>query len=210
MTNKNRHSPVPVNEIIGFLEVSNSTALEALRNDNSDFEELLKTGIKLGDKDDKTSENQMLSFKLDISEKGLAEIHSKSVDLKSIIKKRLKVRDRLQLISQVIVAFCGASVISTLVKESDSFRYLVGGLSLAASILTIFTKQQSGQPYGKSGLIKTLNSLSENHITAKQYLDEISIIKQLPIVKNEKRVISLIGECNRLSKETHLLIDKFY
>ena len=152
--------------------------------------------------------NQETELRLKIVMSSLEIIVSRCDIFIPNLKARLKRLNTIQLISQLVIAFSGASLLIKMSTElSMSFNYLIGGLTLIGSLLTIFIqgKSTSINPNSKS-LFNIYEDLVNLHLNAEQKLSEFNIHKSLPNGLSNKKLSVLIESSNDLCLEVRKLM----
>lgn len=153
-----------------------------------------------------SKENEL---RLKIVKSSLEVIISKCNSFIPKLKTRLKRLNNIQLISQMIIAVSGASLLITLSNEANiSISYLIGVLTLICSLLTLYVQSKSVSMNPHSGsLFKIYDDLVNLHINAEQKLSELVIYSSLNEISDE-RLPKILSDSNELCIEIRKLIGK--
>jgi len=153
-TNKVRHALLNIGTKI--IEESELNGVE------SDFERRV-----LKQDDETTKENEL---RLKVVKSSLELIISKCDTFIPRLKRKLKMLNGVQLISQIVIAISGASLLTLLSTEVDkSINYLIGFLTLIGSLLTIYVQSKSiAINPNSNSVFKIYEDLVNLHIDAEQ------------------------------------------
>lgn len=154
-----------------------------------------------------SKENEL---RLKIVKSSLEVIISKCNSFIPKLKTRLKRLNNIQLISQMIIAVSGASLLITLSNETNvSITYLIGTLTLICSLLTLYVQSKSVSMNPHSGsLFKIYEDLINLHISAEQKLSELIIYSSLNNGFLDERLPEILISSNELCIEIRKLIGK--
>lgn len=199
----------PINEIIGLLYNFGQSDLEGLRKSYPQYSELLKPGILLGE-ENTINETEELKVRSEVSKIGLKLILGKTDKLLPKIKNRLKLLNNIQFISQIVVTISGASILVFLQeKHGETVKYIVGGLTLLAGLLSLFVQNKSGTiGLGENSLSKVFSTLTDHKLNAEHYLDELIILEKLNYSSSKDQISQIIQKSNEISLSMKKIIEK--
>jgi hypothetical protein len=198
-----------INEVIGFLEIADPTALNSLRIEFPEYESILQQGITLGD--DKTlSVNPNEALVRGVACKtGLESVLKKCDELLPLLKRKLKTLGNVQLGSQIMVGISGASLLTQLVNTIPSITVIIGLLTLLGPILTLFVQHKSGTILNNSqSIFSFYDKLVDNKFEAEQLLLEVDLALQAYKDDNPERLITVVNKSNQICLEIRKIVEK--
>lgn len=216
---------VKINESLSLLEDFNPSVINELKKSYPHLSKVFKGGIMLGAEEEiskkiannssngnlsswNETKNQEAELRLKIAMSSLEVIVSKCDSFIPNLKKKLKRLNAIQLVSQLVIAISGASLLTILSTEiSKSVNYLIGALTLTGSLLTIYiqSKSTSITPNSKS-IFKIYEDLVNLHLNAEQKLSELKIYNTLSNGLSNKRLPKLIESSTELCLEVRKLM----
>ena len=200
---------IQINESLSLLEDFSPDIIDKLKDEYPNLTDTFRTGIMLGD-DDMKGKKEEIELRVEIIKSSLEVIISKCDSFIPKLKIRLKRLNNIQLISQIIIAISGASLLTILSSEiSKSINYVVGALALIGSLLTIYVqgKSISINP-NSSSLFNVYEDLVNLHINAEQKLSDLTIYSSISDGLADKKLPEILSSSNDLCVEIRKLIRK--
>ncbi len=212
------------NEIVGLLKTYAPEKLGDLRKRFPSLESSLEEGITMGVEPVKKSlesietvsskgversetKNEEIQFRLELCKEGLESILVLCDQFVPKLKKKLLRLKNTQLISQVLIAISGASIIAMLGKENSTFNLIAASLAILGSLLTIFIQHQSTGIGEKSqNLSNYFTQLVALKTKAERQLLEIKIHKKFSENADQKELTTLVNESNSLCEDVREIL----
>lgn len=125
------------------------------------------------------------------------------------LKQKIKRLNNLQLISQIIIAISGASLLTVLNSETSKIMNLViGFLTLSGSLLTIYVQYKSyAMDSSSKSLLVVYEEISNLYIDADHNLAELKVYGQLETEASANRLRELISNGNELCLRLRKLLN---
>ena len=212
------------NEIVGLLKTYAPEKLGDLRKRFPSLESFLEEGITMGDVqvierlesteeisskgvERSVTKNEEIQFRLDLCKEGLESILVLCDQFVPKLRKKLLRLKNTQLISQVLIAISGASIIAMLGKENSTFNLIAASLAIIGSLLTIFIQHQSTGIGEKSqNLSNYFTQLVALKTKAERQLLEIKIHKKFNDNADHKELTTLVNESNSLCEDVREIL----
>ncbi|HAS42132.1 MAG TPA: hypothetical protein DCS93_16765 [Microscillaceae bacterium] len=205
----------PVNEVYDLLSLHDAQELNKLKakykgkgkGEYQDYEHIFSAGIIAGE-----GEDDELLVRANLSLLGLKYILLRSKRLLPKLQKRIKGFNNIQLISQIIIAISGATLLTTFRKPFEPLtKIVVGALALTGSLLSIYVQKRLGNvALGEKSLAKLLNDLIDQQAKAEMYFDEMGILSkkiQLESATNDISQKAKDGFLTLLNRQVSSIID---
>lgn len=197
-----------INEIVGLLNEYNREAIQQLKDKHPQFQALLKPGITMGR--EAAAGQEELAFRAEVATEGLMFVVRECEERMPKLRKRLSVLKHVQFISQLIIAFSGASIIAMIGKEAEWVNLAGASLALAGSLLTIFVQHRSnGMLSGSESLSGVYDKLVGYRIKAENALKELGIwFRFRQPGEQTDELMALITQANGLCEDIRILLEK--
>ena len=198
-----------INEIIGLLELTDPKALEKLRNEYPDCEDILQQGITLGGENSLYSNPNEALVRGIASKTGLQCVLKKCDEYLPKLKQKLKMLGNVQLGSQILIGASGASLLSQLSKTIPSLVLATGSLTVIGSMLTLYVQHKSGTAFNSSqSIFSFYDKLVDNKFEAEQQLLEIDLALEAYHENNPDRLVAVVNKSNQICLDIRKIMEK--
>lgn len=198
-----------INEIVGLIRLTEPKVLEALQDKFSDYLKILEPGKTLGN-DTAAVDAKEIFIRATVCISGL-QVVLRTCDINlPVLKKRLKKLGNLQLVSQIIVAITGATLLTQSQQAFPGIKMVTGALALIGSIITLYAQHKSGTVLNNSqSIFSYYDKLVDNKFEAEALRQEIDIELQVFDANNPSDKLSdMINRGNKICLEIRKTLDK--
>ena len=148
--------------------------------------------------------NNLLDAQLELSQAALETISRESNRMLPTVRQRLRGLKTTQLVSQIMVALGGASIVATLGESKPIFNLVAGGVATIGSLLAIYAQSRStGLGSGAKSLSEVYTQLTEYRIQADKQLRELALLRRFPADFDEATKEALVDETDELAGKLH-------
>jgi hypothetical protein len=203
-----KNIPQPyINEVLGLINDRQPKLLDELRAKFNDHKEIIQLGQTLGEVGN-ISVNEIM-VRAEVCMSGLKVVLSTCDSNLPLLKQRLKNLGSIQVISQVIVALSGATLLTQNQTAHPQVKIIVGFLALSGSILTVFAQHKSGTILSNSQSIFSIyDKLVDNKFEAELLRQEIEIEIKIANEENPDKLITIISDANKICLEIRKMLEK--
>lgn len=150
------------------------------------------------------SDASLIDVQLELSKAALETVSAETNKLIPSIRRRLRNLKTTQLVSQILVALGGASIVATLGENDPTIDLIAGAVATVGSLLTIYTQSRStGLGAGSSSLSELYTQLTEYRIQADKQLRELALLRRFPADFDEATKEELIDQTDELAGKLH-------
>lgn len=196
-----------VNEVITYLEANDPNTLTDLRkqfNNNP----VLKEGVTLGLQEHTPKQDEII-VRVTLCKKALESVLKKCNEYQPVLKRKLKLHGNVQLASQLLIIFSGASLMTAVSETYPVLRYISGGLTLLGSLLTLFVQFKSGVlSNSPSSVTASYDKLIDSKFDAEQQSVELDLAFKAYDGTNPQRLLDAITRVNDICLEAKKLLEK--
>lgn len=188
----NRKIDLKINEIISYLDSTDKSVLNELKEEFPSQEASLEPGIIMNDGDSLNEEEY--KFRITVVERGLNTAISKGNIVFLKLQSRLKNLNKVDFWSQVVSLVSGAAILALINKDFESpyywIKYIAPCLVLISSLLSLYVKNRA-QPFlgGSDDLYKITNKFVDLRTDANHILSELNVYRQFFAIDKVKPLV---------------------
>jgi hypothetical protein len=202
-------SPAKVNEVINFMDSFSPDRISKLKTQFPEHKNILKGGILQGE--ETVYPFSDLLVKGSICLEGMDEVINQCSAKKPKIRHRLKNLVNVQLVTQIIIAISGASIVTTLSnKLNNNLSIYAGILAFIGALLTIYIQFKTGiLGQNSKNVFQLYDVLVTNNLKAESSKKDLVFLLKINNSNTYNDLDELIKNCNNLCFETRRVLEDF-